>query len=148
MAYSILWVREAFPWHLASSTCMLSPLPFSVLCTFLAFQSLALLSHFPICEDTPAVLLLFPFGRWSKSNSYYVHSKKQNPWVPRKIRARNCSDLLFSLSTHVQAAAMPSHCATLIFVPATYLCPHLLLLHMLRIKVMVTHPHLSLNINL
>lgn len=43
---------------------------------------------------------------------------------------------------------MPSLCATLIFVPATYLCPVLLQLHMLRLAVMATHPHLSLHIHL
>lgn len=102
-------------------------------------------SHFPICEDTPAVLLLFPFGIWSKSNSYYIHSKNEIPKSPKKLDQGNAmTDLLFSLSIHVPAPAMPSHSAMLIFGPATYLCLLLLQLHMCKIKVMSTNPYVSL----
>lgn len=106
--YSTLRKCEAFPWLFAflSHTVFIAAFLSFLSQSFSHFLPYSLwlwyISHFPICEDTPAVLLLFPFGIWSKSNSYYIHSKNEIPKSPEKLdqgNAMTCYSLYLLMFT-------------------------------------------------
>lgn len=84
------------------------------------------ISHFPICEDTPAVLLLSPFGIWSKSNSYYIHSKNEIPESPEKLdqeTAVTCDSFYLLMFKHQPCPLIVPHLSLslqLIYVFSSY----------------------------